>query len=290
MLPHNPLLAREADSMTFEELFRGVPGAADFVADMPKMWPISMLQDIYAPFGALHLVGLGLMGGAVILLNLRLMGAGLVDEQPSVLEKTLRPWLFTGLAIVLGTGIIIGMLNSEKLYNSVPFFVKMVSLLAACIFSFGVTNAIAKSEGKTSTAVLIAGGIAFVLWVFAMGVFATDDIAAPAVFHPLYAGYGILLIYGVRTRLLAAAAFALFYGGLFVMYWIVGFNTYETLYDEISRYVLIASALVLMGLYGWEIYKGKADAATPLAKLIALFSVLTWFTVAAGGRWIGFAS
>ncbi len=65
--------------MTFEEIFKNVPGASDFVASMPKIWPISLLQDIYAPFGALHLVGLALMGGAVILLNLRLMGAGIKE-------------------------------------------------------------------------------------------------------------------------------------------------------------------------------------------------------------------
>ena len=47
--------------MTFEEIFRNIPGASDFVASMPKIWPISLLQDIYAPFGALHLVGLALM-------------------------------------------------------------------------------------------------------------------------------------------------------------------------------------------------------------------------------------
>ena len=230
------------------------------------------------------------MGGAVILLNLRLMGAGLVDEQPSVLEKNLRPWFIIGLAIVLGTGVIIGMLNSDKLYKSVPFFVKIVSLVAACIFSFGVTNAIAKSEGKTSTPILIAAGIAFVLWLFSLGVFATDGISAPAIFHPIYAGYGLLLIYGQRTRLLAAAAFALLYGGMFVMYWIVGFNTYEPIYDEISRWITVLGGLAFIGLFSWEVYQGRAEASSPTAKLLALLSVLTWVTVAAGGRWIGFAS
>ncbi len=276
--------------MTFEDLFKGIPGSADFVANMPKVWPISMLQDVYAPFGALHLVGLALMGGAVILLNLRLLGAGLVDERPSTLEKNLRPWFITGLAIVLGTGIIIGMLNSDKLYKSVPFFVKIISLIAACVFSFGVTNAIARNEGKTSTPILAAGGVAFLLWAYALGVFATDEISAPGLFHPLYAGYGILVIFGQRTRWIAAGAFTLLFGGQFLMYGIVGFNTYEPVFDEISRYIMIAATLILMGLYGWEFYKGKADAASPLAKLIALFSILTWFTVAAGGRWIGFAS
>jgi hypothetical protein len=145
---------------TFEDIFKGIPGSADFVLNMSNIWPISMLQEVYAPFGALHLVGLALMGGAVILLNLRLMGAGLVDEQPSVLERNLRPWFIAGLAIVIGTGIIIGMLNSDKLYKSVPFFVKMISLVAACIYSFGVTNAIAKSEGKVTTPVLALGAFA----------------------------------------------------------------------------------------------------------------------------------
>lgn len=276
--------------MTFEEIFKNVPGASDFVASMPKIWPISMLQDIYAPFGALHLVGLALMGGAVILLNLRLMGAGLKEEPLPLMEKTLRPWFVSGLAIVLGTGIIIGMLNSEKLYNSVPFFVKMTSLLAACIFSFGVTNAVAKADGKTSTGILIASGIAFLVWLVSLGVLGTDGISAPGLFHPLSAAYAILFIYGVRTRWFAIGAFFLLFGGMFIMYWIVGFNTYEPLYDDISRWITVAGAVAFFALFGWEVYKGRAEAATPTAKLIALFSVLTWVTVAAGGRWIGFAS
>ncbi|HEY7799387.1 MAG TPA: DUF6644 family protein [Hyphomonadaceae bacterium] len=273
--------------MTFEKLF---PGAADFVTGMPDIWPISMLQDVYAPFGALHLVGLGLMGGAVILLNLRLMGAGLTTEQPATLERNLRPWLITGLAIVLFTGIIIGMLNSDKLYKSVPFFSKMVSLLAALIFSFGVTSAVAKADGKTSTPVLIASGIAFLLWLLAIGVLGADSISAPGVIHVITAAYAILLIYGVRTRWLAAAAYALFFGGVFVMYWIVGFNNYDTIYETITYWSTVAGSLVVAALYGYEIYAGKAEASSPLAKLIALFSVLTWVTVAAGGRWIGFAA
>lgn len=276
--------------MTFEEIFKNIPGASDFVAGMPKIWPISTLQDIYAPFGALHLVGLALMGGAVILLNLRLMGAGLKEEPLPIMEKTLRPWLIAGLSIVLGTGIIIGMLNSEKLYNSVPFFIKMVALLAACIYSFGVSNVVAKNDGKTTTGVLVAAGIAFLLWLVALGVLGSDSISAPGLFHPLSAGYAMLIIYGVRTRWFAVGAFALLFGGMFVMYWIVGFNTYDEAYDSISRMLTIIGAVVFAGLFGYEVYAGRAEPATPTAKLIALFSVLTWVTVAAGGRWIGFAS
>jgi peptidoglycan/LPS O-acetylase OafA/YrhL len=230
------------------------------------------------------------MGGAVILLSLRLMGAGLVEERPSTMERNLRPWFIAGLLLVLGTGVIIGMLNSDKLYKSVPFFIKMVSLLAACIFSFGVTNAVAKSEGKTSISNLVWGAIAFVLWLVAVGIFSTDAISSPGVFHPIYFGYAILLIFGQRTRWIAAAAFALLFGGMFVMFWVAGFNTYEDVYMQTAQYITIASAVILMALYGYEIFKGNAAGGTPLAKVIALFSILIWVTVAAGGRWIGFAA
>jgi len=276
--------------MTFEDLFKGIPGAAEFVSGMPKVWPISLLQDVYAPFGALHLVGLAMMGGAVILLSLRLMGAGLVEEQPSAMERNLRPWFIAGLLLVLGTGVIIGMLNSDKLYKSVPFFIKMISLLSACIFSFGVTNAVAKSEGKTSVSNLVWGAIAFVLWLVAVGVFSTDAISSPGVFHPIYFGYAILLIFGQRTRWIAAGAFTLLFGGMFIMFWVAGFNTYEDVYMQTAQYITIASAVILMALYGYEIFKGNAAGGTPLAKVLALFSILIWVTVAAGGRWIGFAA
>jgi hypothetical protein len=276
--------------MTFEQYLGQVPGFTDFVAAMPNVWPISMLQDIYAPFGALHLVGLGLMGGAVLLLNLRLMGTDLTGQTLPALEKSTRPWMISGLAIVIGTGIIIGMLNSYKLYTSVPFFVKMMSLIAACIFSFGVTNALAKNEGKASTVTLVALAVAMAFWLLALGVFSTDAISSAGIFHPITGGYALLLIYGVRTRWIAAAAFTLLFGGLFVMYWIVGFDTYEPVFDTVAFSVTIASGLIMAALYAVEIWLGRSDAATPTAKLVALFSVLCWVTVAAGGRWIGFAA
>ena len=87
---------------------------------------------------------------------------------------------------------------------------------------------------------------------------------------------------------IAAATFLLLFGGLFVMYWIVGFDTYEPIFDTVAFSVNIAGALIMVALYGAEIYLGRAEEATPTAKLIALFSLLAWVTVAAGGRWVGF--
>jgi len=274
--------------MTFQELLQGIPGVTETVAAMPEMWPISLLQDIYAPFGALHLVGLALMGGAVLLLSLRLMGNNVTSQTLPDVERSTRPWLIAGLAIVLGTGIIIGMLNSYKLYTSVPFFAKIMALIGATIFSFGVTNVLAKAGGKASVGVLVAGGIAMAFWLLSLGTFYGDPITSAGLFHPISAGYALLVIYGMRTRWIAATVFLLLFGQLFLMYWVVGFDTYEPAFDTISYIVNVGSALLLVALYGAEIYLGRAEEATPTAKLIALFSLLAWVTVAAGGRWVGF--
>ena len=72
------------------------------------------------------------------------------------------------------------------------------------------------------------------------------------------------------------------------MYAVVGFDTYEPVFDVVAYSATIGGGVIMAVLYGVEIYLGRADTATPTAKLAALFSVLCWVTVAAGGRWIGF--
>jgi hypothetical protein len=73
------------------------------------------------------------------------------------------------------------------------------------------------------------------------------------------------------------------------MYFIVGFDNLDEIWAEVCRWALVASSLLLIGLLSFEIFTGHAGAASPLARTIAIFSFLTWVTVAAGGRWIGFS-
>lgn len=272
--------------MDFHTIF---PGAAGWVEHLPKTWPFVYLQDIYAPFGALHLVGLALLGGCVLLINLRLLGAGITEEPVSVIEKNLRVWLITGASIVIGTGIIIGALNSAKLYYSPAFFAKMTSMIAALIFTFGVSNSVARHDGVVSNNAKIATAIALVIWIFSLGVFSTTAGVNPGVFHVIWAGYGMLALFGVRTRLIGLVGFGVVCVGIFLMYFVVGFDNGDPVFLEICRWALIVASLLLIGLMGFEIFTGKAGAASPLARMIAVFSFLSWVTVAAGGRWIGFS-
>ncbi len=260
--------------MTFSQLF---PGAADFVANIVKTPPFSYIGDLYAPFGAIHLIGLALLGGCVIVMNLRLLGAGLTEEAPSTIERNLRLWL------------VIGGLNAERLYTSAAFFVKMVSMTAALIFTFGVVNAIAKADGQIGKNTMYLGAFAIVLFMFAMGVFATGDGLNPGTFYIIAAAYAVLFIFGTRTRWIALGAFVLLFGSVLISYWIVGFAS-ESM--DLQTWSIAASwiaGLLFVGLTGFEIYKQDATPGGRIARLIAVLSILSWVATAAGGRWIGFS-
>jgi uncharacterized membrane protein YbaN (DUF454 family) len=282
--------------MTFEELF---PALKPWVETLPalgnaKVFGDATLLDIFAVFGAGHLVGMALLGGCSILLNVRFMGAGLIDATPARIERGLRPWLVTGIVLAILTGLVMGTLTASKVFSSAPFFSKMLALASALIFSFGVTNSIAKADGAISRNAKVAAVIAMLLWFASFFVLVSTPVTNIGLFHLVTACYALLLIFGAnRTRVIAAASYAALYGGVLVMFWIAGFNMgyepSEQIYIDISMYAVIAGLIIVVVLLGYELRKGRAEAASPLARLIAFFSILTWITVATGGRWIGFS-
>jgi hypothetical protein len=278
--------------MNFEKIF---PGLNDFFDQLPLLGKVNLgfftLLDIFALFGAMHLVGMALIGGCSILMNVRFWGAGITAETPAQVEKGLRRWLWLGIGLAIFSGLIMGALTSSKLYGSAAFFSKIMALIAAVVFSFGVTNSIAKSDGQVSRNALIASVVAMVFWAISLLVFVSTEVVNVGLFHVITACYGIVLIFGSRlNRIIAVTAYAVLFGGVFVIYWIAGFNSYDQIYLDISMWAMIIGLVVVLALIFLELReKDRDDSATPVARLNEVISFLTWVTVAAGGRSIGFS-
>jgi hypothetical protein len=272
--------------MDFSKLF---PQAATWVEALPKMWPFLYLQNIYAPFGAIHLVGMALLGGCILLINLRLLDTGATSQSPAAVERNVRPWQLLGAAIVLGTGVIIGALNSAKLFYSTAFLAKMIAMAAALLFTFGVCNAVARTDGQVSVRSRIIAGIAVVLWLISMWIFSTTKGLNPGVFHVVTGGFAILMILGGLSRLVALAAFGALVLGFWIVYAMVGFDNSDQVYQDLSRWGVVGASVIIAILLGLQITRANTDAPGPFARAIAVFSILSWITVAAGGRWIGFS-
>ena len=54
---------------------------------------------------AVHLLALSVLGGAVLIVDLRLLGLGLKNRSASELWREARPWMIGALAVMIATGV-----------------------------------------------------------------------------------------------------------------------------------------------------------------------------------------
>ena len=87
---------------------------------------------------AFHLVALGLLGGVVLIVDMRLLGLGLGRQPVSRMARSLQPWLTGGLVVMLVSGFLLFSSESAKLYPNLPFQIKMVFLAMAILFTFTI--------------------------------------------------------------------------------------------------------------------------------------------------------
>ena len=69
-----------------------------------------------------HLLGLALLGGTVLVVDLRLLGLGLRGEPVAELAGKLQPWMVGALGVTVGTGVLMFLSEALKCYYSPPFW------------------------------------------------------------------------------------------------------------------------------------------------------------------------
>jgi uncharacterized membrane protein len=129
-----------------------------FVSDSRWMFPA---------IEAVHIVALCLMFGAILMLNLRLLGVTLTEKPVKQLARELAPWVFCSLVIILITGVLLFSSEALKSYASVPFQVKMVFLGAAMLFHYTVYRRITKTDDAQISPALgkLAAIVSILLWL-----------------------------------------------------------------------------------------------------------------------------
>src|SRR5271169_2357801 len=101
---------------------------------------------LFPAIESVHLLGLAVIGGAVLLMNLRLLGFGIERQPAAQLWRDTRPWLIGSLTVMLISGMLLFTSEATKLYYHEAFWVKMISLLLAMIFTFTVTRMVALAD------------------------------------------------------------------------------------------------------------------------------------------------
>src|SRR5262245_40459871 len=99
-----------------------------------------------------HLLGLTLLYGSVLVVDLRVLGFGLKKQPISRLAEQVTPYTVGGIAIMLATGIPLFLSEAMKCYANQAFWFKMGCLLVAIIFQFTVHRRVVSTDAASLAA------------------------------------------------------------------------------------------------------------------------------------------
>jgi hypothetical protein len=107
---------------------------------------ISTSTWAFAVIESMHLLALSAIGGAVLIVDLRLLGLGLKRQAVGQVARDAQPWLVASLIVMFVTGVLLFLSEPVKCYYSTAFRVKMACLLLGMIWAFTVRRKVAGAE------------------------------------------------------------------------------------------------------------------------------------------------
>lgn len=121
----------------------------------------------FAVVEAIHLLGLAVLGGVVLVVDLRLLGLILKTESARNIARGLSHTLLTSLAVMLLTGIALTSEEALKCYHSPAFRWKMLLLAAALLFyfTFHRTALLRTDKHQANLSSRLAGAVSLTLWL-----------------------------------------------------------------------------------------------------------------------------
>jgi len=113
-----------------------------------------------------HLAALAIIGGAILVVDLRLLGLGLKKTSVAQLAKDAQPWVTGSLIVMLISGAALYSSEATKCYQSPAFWIKMISLALAMMFTYTIRRrtAAADEQGISPIASKSVGVVSLALW------------------------------------------------------------------------------------------------------------------------------
>ena len=132
---------------------------ASFIGDAIRnsLWLFPVIE-------AFHLVGFAILGGSVLIVDLRLVGICLRGRGIREVFSSMSLVTRLSLILVFGTGIPLALSEMIKLYYNYSFWVKMSALALALLFTFLVRNPLARRDNLPQIGAIFIGLVSFSLW------------------------------------------------------------------------------------------------------------------------------
>ena len=111
----------------------------------------------------LHLIGLTLLVGSVLVSSTRLVGLQFNDQPIAEVTRAARRGSVLGLALSVSTGLLLVAPRIATASTDRIFIIKMLILCTAAVFHFAVYQPAARGL-RSAVSPAIAGGVTFLLW------------------------------------------------------------------------------------------------------------------------------
>lgn len=135
----------------------------NWLQELPMIAAMQQSVWVQPTTNVMHLLSVAVFAGAVLLVDLRMMGTGITEQPLSQVASDAKPWLVGSFLAVFLTGLPqFATLAIRNYYNDF-FWYKMTALLLAIIYTFLVrprfTGGAEAPNGK------VLGVVSIVLWL-----------------------------------------------------------------------------------------------------------------------------
>jgi hypothetical protein len=145
--------------MNLLPVFQSLEGSAIGNMIRSSLWAFPVIE-------AFHLVAFAILGGTVLITDMRLLGIAMRSQPTREVEREARPWLLGSLVVIMTTGIMLFLSEAVKCYYSFPFKVKITCLVLAIVYTVTLHRRVASADDTTIGPVKgrLAALVSLALW------------------------------------------------------------------------------------------------------------------------------
>lgn len=145
--------------MSLYPLFQWLAGTRLSAAMSGSKWAFAVVEMV-------HLLSLAVLGGTVLMVDMRLLGLRLRRLPPQEVARELSPFTWVSLWVLIGSGGLLLIDGPLRYYGNAAFRLKMLLLIAAVVFSLTLhQRAVRFSSGRVTTGARIAAVLSLALWL-----------------------------------------------------------------------------------------------------------------------------
>jgi hypothetical protein len=104
---------------------------ADTLYSTPASTWIRETAGIIPTTQSVHILAIAVVVGSALVTDLRLAGVLAIDETPQTVIRRYLPWMWTAIAVLLGTGAVMAVGEPNRVLTNAVFWTKMALVVLA---------------------------------------------------------------------------------------------------------------------------------------------------------------